>query len=60
MLRTLRVKLGTDRRMAQRVALKLGVGVESVRSQVRQAGIGEDVKPVVLSAAAAEIQRLDQ
>lgn len=54
------MKLGTDRRMAQRVALKLGVGVESVRSQVRQAGIGEDVKPVVLSAAAAEIQRLDQ
>ena len=32
MVRTLRAELGTDRGAAQRVALQLGYGVESVRS----------------------------
>ena len=51
MVRTLRAELGT----AQRVALQLGYGVESVRSWVRQADIDDGVKPGVASDAAAEI-----
>ena len=35
MVRTLRAELGTERGTAQRVALLLGYGVESVRSRVR-------------------------
>ena len=60
MVRTLRVELGTDRGTAQRVALQLGYGVESVRSWVRQADIDDGVKPGVASDAGAEIQRLEQ
>ena len=60
MVRTLRAELGTERGTAQRVALQLGYGVESVRSWVRQADIDDGVKPGVASDAAAEIQRLEQ
>jgi transposase len=60
MVRTLRVELGTDRGTAQRVALQLGYGVESVRSWVRQADIDDGVKPGVASDAGAEIRRLEQ
>jgi len=60
MVRTLRAELGTDRGTAQRVALQLGYGVESVRSWVRQADIDDGVKPGVASDAVAEVQRLEQ
>jgi len=60
MVRTLRAELGTERGTAQRVAMQLGYGVESVRSWVRQADIDDGVKPGVASGAAAEIQRLEQ
>jgi len=60
MVRTLRAELGTDRGTAQRVALQLGYGVESVRSWVRQADIDDGVKQGVASDSAAEIRRLEQ
>ena len=60
MVRTLRVELGTDRGTAQRVALQLGYGVESVRSWVRQADVDDGVKPGVPSDSVAEIHRLEQ
>ena len=60
MVRTLRVELGKDRGTAQRVALQLGYGVESVRSWVRQADIDDGVKQGVPSDSAAEIRRLEQ
>ena len=60
MVRTLRAELGTDRGTAQRVALQLGYGVESVRSWVRQADIDDGVKQGVSSDSAAEIRRLEQ
>jgi transposase-like protein len=41
MVRTLRAELGTDRGAAQRVALQLGYGVESVRSWVGLADIDD-------------------
>ena len=60
MVRTLRAEIGTDRGTAQRVALQLGYGVESVRSWVRQADIDDGVKKGVSSDSAAEIRRLEQ
>jgi len=60
MVRTLRAELGTDRGTAQRVALQLGYGVESVRSWVRQADIDDGVKQGVASDSAAGIRRLEQ
>ena len=60
MVRTLRAELGADRGTAQRVALQLGYGVESVRAWVRQADIDDGVKPGVASDAVAEVQRLEQ
>ena len=56
----LRVELGTDRGTAQRVALQLGDGVESVRSWVRQADIDDGVAEGVTSDGQAEIRRLEQ
>jgi transposase len=60
MVRTLRAELGTDRGTAQRVALQLGYGVESVKSWVRRADIDDGVKQGVPSDSAAEIRRLEQ
>ena len=60
MVRTLRAEIGTDWGTAQRVALQLGYGVESVRSWVRQADIDGGVKQGVSSDSAAEIRRLEQ
>ena len=60
MVRTLRAEIGTDWGTAQRVALQLGFGVESVRSWVRQADIDGGVKQGVSSDSAAEIRRLEQ
>jgi len=41
MVRTLRAELGTEHRTVQRVARQLGYGIESVRSWVRRADIGD-------------------
>ncbi len=60
MVRTLRGELGTDRGTAQRVALHLGYGVESVRSWVRQADIDDGLVGGVTSDGAEEIRRLEQ
>ena len=60
MVRTLRAELRTDCGTAQRVALQLGYGVESVRSWVRQADIDDGVKQGVAPDSAAEIRRLEQ
>jgi transposase len=60
MVRTLRAELGTDRGTAQRVALQLGYGVESVRPWVRRADIDDGAKHGVSSDSAAEIRRLGQ
>jgi transposase-like protein len=60
MVRTLRAELGADRGTAQRVALQLGYGVESVRSWVRQADIDDGQRVGVTSDRVAEIQRLEQ
>ena len=60
MVRTLRAELGTDRGTAQRVALQLGYGVESVRSWVRRADIDDGVVGGVTSDGEAEIRRLEQ
>ncbi len=60
MVRTLRVELGTDRGTAQRVALQLGYGVESVRSWMRPADIDDGLVGGVTSDGEAEIRRLEQ
>jgi transposase len=60
MVRTLRVELGTDRGTAQRVALQLGYGVESVRSWVRQADIDDGLVGGVTSDGAEKLRRLEQ
>jgi transposase len=60
MVRTLRAELGTERGTAQRVALQLGYGVESVRSWVRQADIHDGLIGGVTSDGSDEIRRLEQ
>jgi transposase len=60
MVRTLRAELGTGRGTAQRAALQLGYGVESVRSWVRQADIDDGLRGGVTSDGVAEVQRLEQ
>jgi transposase len=60
MVRTLRAELGIHRGTAQRIALHLGYGVQSVRSWVRQADIDDDVVRGVTSYGAEEIRQLEQ
>ena len=60
MVRTLRTEHGTDWGTAQRVALQLGYGVESVRSWVRQADIDDGLIGGVTSDGSEEIRRLEQ
>ena len=60
MVRTLGAGFGADRGTAQRVALPLGYGVESVSSWVRQADIDDGVRGGVTPNGVAEIQRLEQ
>ena len=60
MVRTLRAELGTDWGTAQRVALQLGYGVESVRSWVSQADIDDGAKQGVVFDSAVEIRRREQ
>jgi transposase len=45
LVRQLRKELGTDHGTIQRVAEQLGIGVESVRSWVKQADVDDGVKP---------------
>ena len=59
-VRQLRKELGTDHGTIQRVADQLGIGVESLRSWVRQAEIDDGVKPGVTSAEAARVKELEQ
>jgi transposase len=59
-VRQLRKELGTDHGTIKRVADQLGIGVESLRSWVKQAEIGDGVKPGVTSEEAARIKALEQ
>jgi transposase-like protein len=59
-VRQLRKELGTDHGTIGRVAGQLGIGVESLRSWVKQAEIDDGVKPGVTTAAADRIRELEQ
>ena len=59
-VRQLRKELGTDHGTIKRVADQLGIGVESLRSWVKQAEIDDGVKPGVSSEEAAKIKELEQ
>ncbi|MEZ5378329.1 MAG: IS3 family transposase [Acidimicrobiales bacterium] len=56
----LRKELGTDHGTIKRVAVQLGIGVESLRGWVKQREIDDGVKPGVTSAEAARIKELEQ
>jgi transposase len=56
----LRKELGTEHGTIQRVADQLGIGTESLRLWVRQAGIDAGDKPGMTSADAARIRELEQ
>ena len=59
-VRQLRKELGTDHGTVRRVADQLGIGVESLRSWVKQAEVDDGVKPGVTTAEAAKIKELEQ
>ncbi len=59
-VRQLRKELGTEHGTIKRVADQLGIGVESLRSWVKQAEIDDGVKPGVTSEEAARIKELEQ
>jgi transposase len=59
-VRQLRKELGTDHGTVKRVADQLGIGVESLRSWVKQAEIDEGAKPGLSSEDAERIKRLEQ
>ena len=59
-VRQLRKELGTDHGTIKRVADQLGIGVESLRSWVKQAEIDDGVKLGVTSEEAAKIKELEQ
>jgi transposase len=59
-VRQLRTEIGTDHGTIKRVADQLGIGVESLRSWVKQAEIDDGVKPGVTSEEAARIKALEQ
>jgi transposase len=59
-VRQLRKELGTDHGTIGRVAKQLGIGMESLRSWVRQAEIDDGVKPGVTSVEATRMRELEQ
>jgi transposase-like protein len=59
-VRQLRRELGTDHGTIRRVADQLGIGVESLRSWVRQAEIDDGEKPGLSTEDAERIKRLEQ
>ena len=59
-VRQLRKELGTDHGTVKRVAAQLGIGVESLRSWVRQAEVDAGVRPGVNSEHAERIKALEQ
>ena len=60
MVRALRAELGTDHGTVHRVARQLGYGIESVRSWVRQADIGDGHAPGMSTAESARVKDLEQ
>ena len=60
MVFALRVELGTSQGTVRRVADQLGIGVESLRSWVKQAEIDTGGRPGTTSAEAEENKRLRQ
>ena len=56
----LRRELGTDHGTVKRVADQSGIGVESLRSWVKQAEIDGGIAPGVTSEQAARIRDLEQ
>ena len=56
----LRKELGTDQGTVGRVARQLGIGVESLRTWVRQHEIDGGVKPGVTTGEAEELKALRQ
>ena len=58
-VRQFRKELGTDHGTAGRVAAQLGIGVESLRSWVRQAEVDAGVRPGVNSEQAERIKALE-
>ncbi len=59
-VRQLRKELGTDHGTIKRVADQLGIGVESLRSWVKQAEIDEGLKPGLSTEDAERMKRLEQ
>lgn len=60
MVRALRAGLGTTRGTVQRVAARLGYGVESVRSWMKRAEIDDGLSPGVSIAESKRLQELEQ
>ncbi len=60
MVRQLRKELGTDHGTVKRVALQLGIGVESLRGWVKRADIDDGLKPGTATEDAARIKQLEQ
>ena len=59
-VRQLRKELGTAHGTVKRVADQLGIGVESLRSWVKQADIDAGVAPGTTTVDAARIKELEQ
>ena len=60
LVRQLRKELGTSHGTIQRVADQIGVGVESLRTWVKQADIDEGIEPGLSTAEAKRIKELEQ
>jgi transposase len=60
MVRALRAELGTEHGTVHRVARRLGYGVESVRSWVRQADVDDGYAPGVSTAESQRVKDLEQ
>ena len=60
MVRTLRAELGTEQGTAQRFALQLGYGLESVRMWVKQADVDEGHVAGVTTVEARRVGELEQ